>query len=303
MARLVRPALTATLEAIGDVEIATRGKTFEDFAGDWLLRHGVQRGIEIAPHSSRSAREHRDDRDDCNQDDTGPLGLRLRARRRPEPLVQRASEARANSDMPRGSIRLRKALEMTSSRTFSLLAAATVLSGWLAGAALDRSAVGMPVWQALGPESWAHVSDRAVFGTGLTMDAVVGVAAMALTVAAAASGYFGRNSQRETPVSLILAIVFSFFGLLFTAKAAYLVQLLAASQPAADLQPIFNAYLVWGVDFRAAADAVAFVAVVWALSGLSVFAASRSLGDAEPPAVDDKAAAGGSALAASRTDR
>jgi hypothetical protein len=192
---------------------------------------------------------------------------------------------------------------MTSSRTSSLLAAATVLSGWLAGAALDRSAVGMPVWQALGPESWAHVSGRAVFGTGLTMDSILGVAAIALMVAAAANGYFGRNSHLETPVSLILAIVFSFFGLLFTAKAAYLVQLLAASQPPADLQPIFDEYLVWGVDFRAAADAVAFVAVVWALSGLSVFAAATSPGAAEPPAVDDEAAAGGATLAASRTDR
>ena len=85
MARLVRPALTATLEAIEGVETATQGKTLDDFGTDWLLRNGVQRGIEIAPHSSRSAREHRDDRDDCNQDDTGPLGLRLRARRRPEP--------------------------------------------------------------------------------------------------------------------------------------------------------------------------------------------------------------------------
>ncbi len=166
---------------------------------------------------------------------------------------------------------------MTSARTSCLLAAATVLSGWLAGAALDRSAVGVPVWQALGPEAWAHFSDRAFFGTGLTMDAAVGVAAAAVIIAAAASATFDRNGDGAMPVSLIIAVVFSLLGLLFTAKAANLVQLLAAPQPAADLQPIFDEYLIWGVDFRAAADAVAFVAVVWALSGLGAFAPSRAL--------------------------
>ena len=174
---------------------------------------------------------------------------------------------------------------MTSARTLSLLAVATVLSGWLAGAALDRSAVGTPVWQALGPEAWAHLSGRAVFGTGLTMDAIVGVAAAALIIAAAASDAFDRNSDDAMPVSLIIAVVFSLLGLLFTAKAANLVQLLAAPQPAANLQPIFDEYLIWGVDFRAAADAVAFVAVVWALSSLGVFAPSRTLRAAEPAAL------------------
>ena len=190
---------------------------------------------------------------------------------------------------------------MTSARTISLLAAATVLSGWLADAALDRSAVGTPVWQAFGPEAWARFSRGAVFGTGLTMDAALGVAAAALMIAAAVSATFGRNSHRETPVSLILAIIFSLIGLLLTAKAAHLVQFLVAAQPAADLRPIFAEYLIWGVDFRAAADAVAFVAVVWALSGLVVSAAAGRQSAADALAVDDEAAAS-EALAASRTD-
>lgn len=192
---------------------------------------------------------------------------------------------------------------MTSSRTFILLAAATVLSGWLAGAALDRSALGMAVWQALGPESWARVSGPGVFGAGVTIDFLQGVGAVGLTVAAAASAFFDRNDHQETPVSLMLAVVFSLFGLMLTARAAYLVQLLAAPQPAADLQPIFSEYLVWCVDFRAAADAIAFVAVVWALSALGASAASTSLGAAEPPAADNEAAVGGAMLAGSRTDQ
>jgi hypothetical protein len=181
---------------------------------------------------------------------------------------------------------------MTSARTFSLITLATVLSGWLAGAALERSAVGMRVWQTLGAESWVHFSHGAVFQTGLTIEAVIGVAAAALMFAAAVSATFDRSSDRATPISLIIAIAFSLLGLLFTAKAMNLVQLLAASQSPADLQPIFDDYLIWGVDFRAAADAVAFVAVVWAFLGLRVdtapekfeAAATQAFGDEVPSA-------------------
>ncbi|MGH6980985.1 MAG: HepT-like ribonuclease domain-containing protein [Stellaceae bacterium] len=51
--QLVRPALRAILEAIDGIEHATRGKTIDDFSADWLLRHGVQRGIEIISEAAR----------------------------------------------------------------------------------------------------------------------------------------------------------------------------------------------------------------------------------------------------------
>jgi hypothetical protein len=165
---------------------------------------------------------------------------------------------------------------MTSARTFSLLAPATVLSGWLAGAALERSAVGMRIWQTTGVESWARFSHAALSGTGLALEAVLGVAAAALIFFATVSAAFDRNGDRSAPMSLVIAVVFSLLGLLFTAKAMSLLQLLAASLPAADLQPIFDDYLIWGVEFRAAAAAVAFVAVVWAFLSLRVAAREKS---------------------------
>ena len=179
-------------------------------------------------------------------------------------------------------------LPMTSARTFSLLAAATLFSGWLAGAALERSAIMMRVWQTLGVEPWARFGHGSDFGTGFTMDGVVGVAAAALIFAAAVSATFDRNSDRSTPISLIISLVFSLLGLLFAAKAMNLLQLLAAPHPAADLRPIFADYLIWGVDFRAAAAAVAFVAVVWALLSLSIAAAPGKSEAAETPAPGEK---------------
>jgi uncharacterized protein with HEPN domain len=53
MPRLVRPALRAILEAIDGIETAVCGKARDDFAADWLLRHGVQRGIEIISEAAR----------------------------------------------------------------------------------------------------------------------------------------------------------------------------------------------------------------------------------------------------------
>jgi uncharacterized protein with HEPN domain len=51
--QLVRPALRAILDAIEGIDNATRGKTLKDFGNDWLLRHGVQRGVEIVSEAAR----------------------------------------------------------------------------------------------------------------------------------------------------------------------------------------------------------------------------------------------------------
>ena len=53
MARKIHPVLQEMLVAIQGIETAIAGKTFADFQSEWLLRHGVQRGIEIVSEASR----------------------------------------------------------------------------------------------------------------------------------------------------------------------------------------------------------------------------------------------------------
>jgi uncharacterized protein with HEPN domain len=53
MARSPDPALDDILDSIANIERAVRGKSFHDFEGDWLLRRGVERGIEIISEASR----------------------------------------------------------------------------------------------------------------------------------------------------------------------------------------------------------------------------------------------------------
>jgi uncharacterized protein with HEPN domain len=53
MPRKTGPVLDEILSAIDGVQAALAGKSIADFESDWLLRHGVQRGIEIISEASR----------------------------------------------------------------------------------------------------------------------------------------------------------------------------------------------------------------------------------------------------------
>jgi uncharacterized protein with HEPN domain len=53
MARKVAVVLAEVMEAIAGIEKAVAGKTLAEFEGEWLLKHGVQRGIEIISEAVR----------------------------------------------------------------------------------------------------------------------------------------------------------------------------------------------------------------------------------------------------------
>ncbi|MGF7094410.1 HepT-like ribonuclease domain-containing protein [Aminobacter sp. BE82] len=47
------PILAEILAALDGIEKATSDKTLHDYEQDWLLKHGVQRGIEIISEAAR----------------------------------------------------------------------------------------------------------------------------------------------------------------------------------------------------------------------------------------------------------
>jgi uncharacterized protein with HEPN domain len=53
MPRRLSVILDEISDAIDGIESATAGKQLEDFSRDWLLKHGVQRGLEIISEASR----------------------------------------------------------------------------------------------------------------------------------------------------------------------------------------------------------------------------------------------------------
>jgi uncharacterized protein with HEPN domain len=52
-ARRIEPILAEIIEALDGIAAATSGKTLDDFRSDWLLRRGVERGIEIISEAAR----------------------------------------------------------------------------------------------------------------------------------------------------------------------------------------------------------------------------------------------------------
>ena len=54
MGREFRHALEDMLDAMTGIERATAGKSLEDYQKDWLLKHAVQRAIEIISEASRA---------------------------------------------------------------------------------------------------------------------------------------------------------------------------------------------------------------------------------------------------------
>lgn len=53
MATAVIARLQDMIEAIGHLEQATQGKTFDDYQRDWLLQRAAERAIEIISEASR----------------------------------------------------------------------------------------------------------------------------------------------------------------------------------------------------------------------------------------------------------
>jgi hypothetical protein len=105
-------------------------------------------------------------------------------------------------------------------RTRILLAAATFMSGILAGTVVDRVLVGGPAWHGLGPEVWAQFSQRADLGTGLIAYPVEAIGTTLLLIAAGVSSHFDRITRWRVPSPLIAAVALSLLTLLITAKAA-----------------------------------------------------------------------------------
>ena len=55
--REFRHAIEDMRAAILGIQKASAGKTLSDYAADWLLKHGIQRGIEIISEASRALPE------------------------------------------------------------------------------------------------------------------------------------------------------------------------------------------------------------------------------------------------------
>jgi hypothetical protein len=163
-------------------------------------------------------------------------------------------------------------------RTQLLLAAATFLTGILAGGVVDRVVVGGPAWQELGAQAWAQYSRLADLGTGLVAYPIEGIGSTLLTLAATASHYVETRRAPSATMALYCASALSVAGLLLTTRAAPVMLSLAALQTEDAIRHAFGQFFLWGLYRRGTADVLAFTALISALSSLH-----RSQGSGTPP--------------------
>ncbi|MGZ5830049.1 MAG: hypothetical protein ACXWJW_16115 [Xanthobacteraceae bacterium] len=124
--------------------------------------------------------------------------------------------------------------------TRTLLIAATLVSGWLAGGNIDRAFVAMPAWQQVGAVAWAEFSRHADLGNGLILYPLEAFGGALLTLAAALGLHFERGISRLTVFTLDAAFLLAAAGLGFTIKAAPVMLGIRGGTDATMLQGAFE---------------------------------------------------------------
>jgi hypothetical protein len=155
---------------------------------------------------------------------------------------------------------------MASARTRVLLAASVLAGALLFGGIVDRAVVGGPAWDRLGPVAWAAFSRHADLGAGLLVYPAEAIGATLLTVAAIVSCHIDRAARSPMIVPMYFALGFYLAGLLLTFKAAPIMLGVPDLQSVAALHDAYAAFRLWGLCLRGAADGLALLAGIGALT-------------------------------------
>lgn len=150
-----------------------------------------------------------------------------------------------------------------------LAIAATLISGVLAGLSIDRMVVALPAWRRVGLRSWADFSRHADLGNGRTLYPLLGLAAPACSVAAAASFHFASDVPHDAAFPVYAAAALGIAHALATARAAPNMLKIARldDNDLTQLDRAFAGFERWH-SVRAILQAAAFGACVWALLAL-----------------------------------
>jgi hypothetical protein len=152
---------------------------------------------------------------------------------------------------------------MTTGRTRGLVAAATALSGLVAGTTLDTGIVKLPSWHRLGAAPWA-VYTREELATSLVWYPILGIGGVVVNIAAAVAVHRDGAAPRRAALPSRAVALLAIGHLLTTAKAVpHLVRVRETDDPAA-LQAALHRFTRWhGV--RTVLDLLTFAANLWSL--------------------------------------
>ena len=152
---------------------------------------------------------------------------------------------------------------MASRLTHSLVAAACLFNGLMAGGNFIRLFVEMPAWRQVGPVAWAAFSRHADLGTGLVIYPVVAIGGALLMLAAAIVFHFDRGAPRSAALPIYLSLALVIGGLAITRLAApYMLSLRTTGDDPAALSAAFEGFDRWGT-IRGVMQMLAFPVNLW----------------------------------------
>ncbi|MDP4129829.1 MAG: hypothetical protein Q8918_12700 [Bacteroidota bacterium] len=145
----------------------------------------------------------------------------------------------------------------------SLITAACILTGLLAGGSVDRYLVQVPAWRHLSVMNWAAYSRYAEFGNGLYLYPFEVLGSFILLFTITAIVLIHKASFQHIAVPVHLATLFTTIGLVltfFTFPIIFSVQTMANDETL--VQHAFDKFHFWGL-LRAVAQLISFIACVW----------------------------------------
>ncbi len=149
--------------------------------------------------------------------------------------------------------------------TSGLLIAATILSGFLAGATADRMVVQMPAWKRIGPMSWAEYSRHADLANGFYFYPSLAIATTILNILATIYINLEAMSWISASYPVYLTTLLDVSGLIVTNRAApIMLSLRRIDDDPAAVKKAFVGFDRWG-KLRATFQIAAFFTNIWAL--------------------------------------
>ena len=159
-------------------------------------------------------------------------------------------------------------MKIVSTLQWSLLAAATILNGILAGGSLIKSVVELPARRAIGLPAMAAYHRAADLHTGLWVYLALGLAAPALTIALGMAFVIDHAPPVTGASFVYLAAALSLAHIFATTRAApNLLKLRRGIPEETILAEMYGAFTRWQT-VRAILQLAAFVTVVLALASL-----------------------------------
>jgi hypothetical protein len=155
-------------------------------------------------------------------------------------------------------------INKAAARLRFLVTVACILSGFLAGANIDKYVVQVPAWLHVNIISWAIYSRYADLGTGLFAYPIQAIGS-AIFLIAASIAVVSNAAFKHVALPLYASTLFALAGLIFTLFAA--PQILSVRTMPNDpvlLQEAFNKFHFWGL-LRALMQVSSFCTCVWAM--------------------------------------